>query len=62
MIFGWLRIRCTRAHRLLSQRMDSPIAPADQWRLRLHLAFCDMCSRFERQIDLMRDAIRRLSQ
>ena len=61
-MFGWLRIPCTRAHRLLSQRMDSPIAPGDRWRLRLHLAVCDMCSRFERQIDLMRGAIRRMGE
>ena len=60
MIFGWIRIPCTRAHRLLSERLDNAIAPADRWRLRLHLMVCDMCSRFERQIDLMRVAIRKL--
>lgn len=60
MIFAWIRIPCSRAHRLLSERMDRSIPPNDRWRLRLHLLVCDMCSRFERQIDLMRVAIRKL--
>ncbi len=60
MIFGWIRIPCSRAHKLLSERMDSPIRATDRWRLRLHLMVCEMCSRFERQIDLMRVAIRKL--
>jgi hypothetical protein len=42
--------------------MDRPIKPGERWRLRLHLMVCDMCSRFERQIDLMRSAIRRMGQ
>ncbi len=62
MIFAWLRIPCTRAHRLLSERLDRPIAPNDRLRLRLHLMVCDMCSRFERQIDLMRTAVRRMGK
>jgi len=40
--------------------LDRPITSNDRWRLRLHLLVCDMCSRFERQIDLMRVAIRKL--
>ena len=62
MIFGWLRIPCSRAHRLLSERMDRAIAPVDSWRLRLHLRVCELCARFERQIDLMRVAIRKLDK
>ncbi len=62
MIFKWLRIPCSHAHRLLSERMDRVISPADTWRLRLHLLVCDVCSRFERQIDLMRAAVRRIGQ
>lgn len=60
MIFGWIRISCARAHRLLSERLDSSISPGDSWRLRLHLMVCDMCSRFERQIVLLRAAVRRM--
>ena len=60
MRFGWIRIPCSHAHRLLSERMDRPIKPGERWRLRLHLMVCDMCSKFERQIDFMRSAIRRM--
>ncbi len=62
MIFSWIRIPCSHAHRLLSERMDGPIKASDGWRLRLHLSICNMCSRFERQIDLMRAAVRRMGQ
>ncbi|MBA2413692.1 MAG: zf-HC2 domain-containing protein [Burkholderiaceae bacterium] len=61
-MLGWIRIPCAHAHRLLSERMDRAIATDDRWRLRLHLMACDMCSRFERQIDLMRVAIRRFGE
>jgi len=42
--------------------MDHPIKSGERWRLWLHLAICDMCSRFERQIDFMRTAVRRFGQ
>ncbi|MGH6609991.1 MAG: zf-HC2 domain-containing protein [Burkholderiaceae bacterium] len=61
MILGWIRIPCSRAHRLLSEQMDHAISSGDNLRLRLHLMVCDMCSRFERQINLMRAAVKRMS-
>ena len=60
MKLSWIQIPCSHAHRLLSERMDRPIMPGERWRLRLHLLICDMCSRFERQIELMRTAVRTL--
>ena len=60
MIFGWIRIPCSHAHRLLSQRMDTALPSGDSWRLKLHLFVCEMCSRFERNIELMRVAIRKM--
>jgi hypothetical protein len=59
---NWIRIPCSHAHRLLSERMDRPIEGGERWRLWLHLRICEMCSRFERQIDLMRSAVRRMGQ
>lgn len=59
---NWIRIPCNHAHRLLSERMDRPIESGERWRLWLHLLICDMCSRFERQIDFMRAAVRRMGQ
>ncbi len=59
---SWIRIPCSHAHRLLSERMDRPIETGERWRLWVHLRVCEMCSRFERQIDLMRAAVRRMGQ
>ena len=58
--FSWIRIPCSHAHRLLSERMDRPIKPGEKWQLWLHLSICDVCSRFERQVALMRAAVRRM--
>jgi hypothetical protein len=57
-----VRITCKQAHRLLSERLDRPLAGAERWRLWLHLRFCEMCSRFERQMDFLRAAVRRLGE
>ena len=56
------RITCKEAHRLLSDRLDRPLAGGERWRLWLHLRFCEMCSRFQRQMDVLRAAMRRLGQ
>ncbi len=57
---GWIRIPCSRAHRLLSERMDAPLPLAQGWRLRLHLLFCDACTKIERHLNLLHEAMRRL--
>ena len=53
-------IPCSEAHRLLSDRMDGTLPSGGGWRLRLHLLFCDACSKVERQLGLIRSAMRRL--
>jgi hypothetical protein len=57
---GWIRIPCSHAHRLLSERMDGTLPPGRGWRLWLHLRFCEACSRVERQLVALRSAMRRL--
>ena len=59
---GWMRISCQHAHRLMSERMDHPLAPIARARLWMHLRICDACVRVEGQMELMRDAIRRLGK
>lgn len=56
------KIDCQRAHELLSQRMDVPLEPAEAARLRLHLAICDFCVRLDRQLQILREAMRRLGR
>jgi hypothetical protein len=60
MTSGWIRMSCNHAHQLMSERMDRPLASDRAWRLWLHLRFCDACSRVERQLEVMRSAMRRL--
>lgn len=57
---GWIRIPCSHANELLSEQMDRPLPRGRAWRLWLHLRFCDACSRIERQLAVMRSAMRRL--
>jgi hypothetical protein len=55
-----LKITCKEASRLLSQAMDQNLPLWDRARLRLHLAFCDACANFSRQLELLRRAVGRL--
>jgi len=55
-----LRINCKEAARLLSQSMDAPLPFWQRVRLRLHLAVCDACGNFSRQLGLLRRAVARL--
>jgi hypothetical protein len=56
-----VRITCREAHRLLSERLDRPLMRGERWRLKLHLMLCEMCTRFERHMGLLRAAARRLA-
>ena len=57
-----LSVTCREAHRLLSDRLDRPLGRFERWRLGLHLRFCEMCSRVERQMDFLRSAMRRIGE
>ena len=52
-------IACKDATRLVSRLQERPASGFERARLRWHLAVCDACTRFERQIVFLRDAMRR---
>jgi hypothetical protein len=52
-------VSCSEATRLVSQRQDRPLPWGERVKLGLHLAVCSACSRFERQMKFMREAMRR---
>jgi hypothetical protein len=54
-----LRRTCKEAAALLVAREDRPLPLADRLALRLHLAACEACPRFARQLQLMRAAFGR---
>ena len=52
-------ISCREASRLLSQRQDRELGFWERLKLRGHLVLCDMCTRFGKQLDFMREALHR---
>jgi hypothetical protein len=54
-----LRLSCRDASVLLSQAQDRELGLYERVKLRLHLAVCDGCSNFLRQLAFMRTALRR---
>jgi hypothetical protein len=52
-------ISCKDASRLVSRREDAPLGFWDRLTLRLHLAVCAACARFERQIRFLRAAMQK---
>ena len=52
-------LMCKEATRLLSQAEDRPLSWFERWRLRAHLGICDMCTCFEAQMRLLREAMKR---
>ena len=55
-----MMLDCREASRLVSRAMDERLPLGQRLRLRLHLALCDACSNFSRQVRLLRAAVSRL--
>jgi len=51
---------CKDATQLISQSMDTSLPIVKRIRLRLHLRICQWCARYERQLLLIRQTLRRL--
>jgi hypothetical protein len=46
----------------MSDAQDRPLPLSDRVKLRLHLHWCVMCTRYGQQLEFMRKALRRYSQ
>ena len=53
-------LTCKQVSRLVSQGLDRELGFADRVRLRVHLAICDGCTNFSKQMDFLRRAVREL--
>ena len=53
-------LTCKTVSQKVSEGMDRPLTAADRLRVRLHLLICPACRRFERQLGIVRGAIRTL--
>lgn len=53
-----LKPTCREIHQLVSEGMDRPLTLIEKVRMRLHLAVCEGCTRFTKQMALIRRAMR----
>lgn len=53
-----LKPTCREVHRLVSEGMDRDLTLVERTRMRLHLMVCGACTRFNRQMDTLRRAMR----
>lgn len=54
-----LKHRCRDVTRLVLEGEERPLTLGERTLLQLHWAVCDRCTRFRRQVELMRGALER---
>jgi predicted anti-sigma-YlaC factor YlaD len=54
-------LTCKEAHRLTSERLDRKLSVVEHARRQWHLLICAACRNFDRQMRLIRRAMRQLS-
>jgi len=52
-------LSCKEATRVVSQAQDRSLSSFERWKLKMHLAVCAKCTRFEQQMRVIREALRR---
>ena len=53
---------CKDASHIVSEMQERDLSMLERWKLRWHLAVCDACVRFEKQVRFLRKAMRRYRQ
>lgn len=57
-----MRITCRQAAELVSRGLDRQLSLGERLRLRLHLAVCRSCARYQRQLRFLGRAVHRLAR
>jgi predicted anti-sigma-YlaC factor YlaD len=57
-----MMLSCKQATRLVSQGLDRELGFTERVRLRVHLAICDGCTNFSKQVALLRQAMAKLAE
>jgi predicted anti-sigma-YlaC factor YlaD len=57
-----MMLSCKQVARLVSQGLDRELGFTERVRLRVHLAICDGCTNFSKQMAFMREAMARLAE
>ena len=55
-------VSCRKVSQLVSQMQDRELTAFERRRLTWHLAMCELCVAFEKQMRIMREAMRRYRQ
>lgn len=55
-------LSCKEATQLVSQGLDRRLSLAERLALRVHLAICDGCTHFSKQVAFLRKAMKRLAE
>jgi hypothetical protein len=55
-------LSCKEVSQLVSQGLDRRLGWLERTRLRLHLAICDGCTNFNKQMQFLRKALSRLAE
>ena len=56
-----MMLSCRQVTQLVSQGLDRDLGFSERVRLRVHLAICDGCTNFSKQIAFLREAMTRLA-
>jgi hypothetical protein len=54
-----MMLSCKEVTRMVSQGLDRRLGLFERLRLRVHLAICDGCTNFKKQMDFLRQAVAR---
>ena len=55
-----MKLTCKEVSHLVSQGLDRELGWGERMRVRIHLAICDGCTNFRKQMDFLRRAMREL--
>jgi hypothetical protein len=55
-----MMLSCKEVTRMVSQGLDRRLGLFERLRLRVHLAICDGCTNFKKQMDFLRQGVARL--
>jgi predicted anti-sigma-YlaC factor YlaD len=53
------KLNCKEVSRILSDGLDTEMAPAERTRLRLHMVICEACRNVEQQLGVLRRLMHR---
>ncbi len=55
-----LMLTCKQASLIISQSLDNPLSRSDRMKLKFHLFICKACTRFNRQLHLIKTIVQRM--